>query len=88
MKRLRIITIAAAGAAAVGTVIVFSPSAGATPFGDACVITQGWVATVALANAEECHWQDPDGNEHVISNPLPAKPTLPTVQPAPGRSPS
>ncbi len=45
-----------------------SPSG--TPFGQACVVTHGWDAVVALAQIEECHWQDPDGNEHVIKSSL------------------
>lgn len=53
-----------------------------TTFGQACVITHGWVATIVLANKEECHWQDPDGNEHVISSPLPKK-NLPPVTKVP-----
>jgi hypothetical protein len=52
-------------------------SAAGTTFGQACVITHGWVATVVAAGIEECHWQEKyTGNEHVISNPLPKK-TLP-----------
>jgi hypothetical protein len=51
-------------------------SVSGTTFGQGCVITQGWVATVVTAGIEECHWQDPDGNEHVISSPLPKKPPL------------
>ena len=50
-----------------------------TTFGQACVITQGWVATVVTAGIEECHWQDSDGNEHVISSPLRQRPKLPTT---------
>ena len=49
-------------------------SASGTTFGQGCVITQGWVATIVLAQNEECHWQDPDGNEHVISSPLTKRP--------------
>jgi hypothetical protein len=49
-------------------------SASGTTFGQACVITHGWVATVVTAGIEECHWQEKyTGNEHVISNPLPKK---------------
>lgn len=51
-------------------------SASGTTFGQACVITKGWVATVVTAGIEECHWQDSDGNEHVISSPLPKKPPV------------
>ena len=55
-------------------------SVSGTPFGQGCVITQGWVATVVAAGIEECHWQDPDGNEHVISSPLPKKPVMKVPQ--------
>ena len=55
-------------------------SVSGTTFGQACVITQGWVATIVLANTEECHWQDSDGNEHVISSPLPKKPLVKVPQ--------
>jgi hypothetical protein len=55
-------------------------SVSGTPFGQGCVITQGWVATVVAAGIEECHWQDPDGNEHVISSPLPKKPVVKVPQ--------
>jgi hypothetical protein len=53
-----------------------------TTFGQGCVITQGWVATIVLAQKEECHWQDPDGNEHVISSPLTKKPVVQKLPPA------
>jgi ribosome modulation factor len=57
---------------------------GATPFAQACVITQGWNAVIVGAGKEQCHWQDPDGNEHIISSPLPKKPQVPTkVSPLP-----
>lgn len=55
-------------------------SVSGTTFGQGCVITQGWVATVVAAGIEECHWQDPDGNEHVISSPLPKKPVVKVPQ--------
>jgi hypothetical protein len=56
-------------------------SASGTTFGQGCVITQGWVATIVLAQKEECHWQDPDGNEHVISSPLTKKPVVQKLPP-------
>jgi hypothetical protein len=51
---------------------------GATPFAQACVVTQGWNAVIPAAGIEQCHWQDSDGNEHLISSPLPKKPPLVT----------
>ncbi|WP_319449938.1 MULTISPECIES: hypothetical protein [unclassified Mycobacterium] len=53
---------------------------GATAFAQACVVTQGWNAVIPAAGIEQCHWQDPDGNEHIISSKLPKKPpvALPT----------
>jgi hypothetical protein len=62
-------------------------SASGTNFGQACVVTHGWVATVVTAGIEECYWQEKStGNEHVISNPLPTKkPPVVKVQP-PARS--
>ncbi|MDT5067711.1 MAG: hypothetical protein QOK02_3866 [Mycobacterium sp.] len=53
-------------------------ASGATPFAQACVITQGWNAIIVAANEEQCHWQDPDGNEHIVTSPLPKKPLPPT----------
>jgi hypothetical protein len=47
---------------------------GATPFAQACVVTQGWNAVIPAAGIEQCHWQDSDGNEHIISSKLPKKP--------------
>jgi uncharacterized protein YodC (DUF2158 family) len=44
-----------------------------TTFGQACLVTQGWDAVVVTAGIEECHWQDADGNEHIITSPLPNK---------------
>ena len=60
-------------------------SASGTTFGQACVITHGWVATVVTAGIEECHWQDSDGNEHLIPSPLPKK-KLPPVKTLPQTS--
>jgi hypothetical protein len=60
-------------------------SATGTTFGQACVITKGWIATVPAALIEECHWQDPDGNEHVISSSLKKQPPVRQV-PLPSRS--
>src|SRR4051812_27435574 len=40
-----------------------------TPFGQACVVTQGWDAVITAAGIVQCHWQDADGNEHIISSP-------------------
>jgi hypothetical protein len=53
---------------------------GATPFAQACVVTQGWNAVIPAAGIEQCHWQDPDGNEHIISSKLIKRPpvVLPT----------
>ena len=68
-----------AGAAALG--LLAAPAAQAAPmtFAQACTTTHGWVATVVTAGIEECHWQDSDGNEHVISSPLRQRPKLPTT---------
>jgi hypothetical protein len=44
-----------------------------TSFGQACVVTHGWDAVIPAAGIEQCHWQDADGNEHIISSPLPKK---------------
>lgn len=41
-----------------------------TTFGQACLVTHGWDAVVTQAQIEECHWQDPDGNEHIIKSSL------------------
>jgi hypothetical protein len=49
---------------------------GATPFAQACVVTQGWNAVIPAAGIEQCHWQDSDGNEHIISSKLPKRPPL------------
>jgi uncharacterized protein YodC (DUF2158 family) len=49
---------------------------GNTPFAQACVVTQGWNAIIPAAGIEQCHWQDSDGNEHLISSKLPKKPPL------------
>jgi ribosome modulation factor len=54
---------------------------GATPFAQACVITQGWNAVIVGAGKEQCHWQDPDGNEHIVTSPLPKKPQVPSKVP-------
>jgi len=54
---------------------------GGTPFAQACGITQGWNAVIVAAGIEQCHWQEPDGNEHIISSPLPKKPQPPTKVP-------
>ena len=54
-------------------------ASGATPFAQACVITQGWNAVIVGAGKEQCHWQDPDGNEHIVTSLLPKKP-LPPVK--------
>jgi hypothetical protein len=56
-------------------------ASGATAFAQACVITQGWNAVIPAAGIEQCHWQDSDGNEHLISSNLPKKPPLPTKVP-------
>jgi hypothetical protein len=56
-------------------------ASGATAFAQACVITQGWNAVIPAAGIEQCHWQDPDGNEHLVSSALPKKPPLPTKVP-------
>jgi hypothetical protein len=53
-------------------------ASGVTAFAQACVITQGWNAVIPAAGIEQCHWQDPDGNEHLISSKLPKKSPLPT----------
>jgi hypothetical protein len=55
-------------------------ASGATAFAQACVVTQGWNAVIPAAGIEQCHWQDSDGNEHIISSKLPKKPPfeLPT----------
>jgi hypothetical protein len=70
MRRSHLLSFGAAGAIAFSTLIVTAPGAGATPFGDACPIVGGWLAEVPTAFLEECHWQDPDGNEHMITNPM------------------
>ncbi|MDT5075946.1 MAG: hypothetical protein QOJ80_583 [Mycobacterium sp.] len=49
---------------------------GVTAFAQACVVTQGWNAVIPAAGIEQCHWQDSDGNEHIISSKLPKKPPL------------
>ena len=56
-------------------------ASGVTAFAQACVITQGWNAVIPAAGIEQCHWQDPDGNEHLISSPLPKKPQTPSKVP-------
>jgi hypothetical protein len=84
MRGFRFCSRAAVGALTFSTLILTAPVAGATPFGEACGITYGWLAVVQAAGTEECHWQEPDGNEHIITNPLPTKPPLaPPVAPPP-----
>jgi len=56
-------------------------ASGVTAFAQACVITQGWNAVIPAAGIEQCHWQDSDGNEHIVSSPLPKKPQPPTKVP-------
>jgi len=56
-------------------------TSGVTAFAQACVITQGWNAVIPAAGIEQCHWQDSDGNEHIVSSPLPKKPQPPTKVP-------
>jgi uncharacterized protein YodC (DUF2158 family) len=66
----------------IGAPAVSAP--GNTAFAQACVITQGWNAVIPAAGIEQCHWQDSDGNEHIVNSNLPKKPTLPTkVTPLP-----
>ena len=61
-------------------------TASGSTFGQACIVTHGWIAQVPAAGIEQCHWQDHNtGDEHIVSNPLPKKPTVPKVTP-PSRS--
>ena len=74
-----------AGAVAIGALAIApaAHAAGPMTFEQACLITKGRIPKIPAAGIEECHWQDPDGNEHVISNPLPIKkvPVGPVTQP-------
>jgi hypothetical protein len=65
----------AAGALAFGALFLTAPGASAMTFQEACGITRGWYVVVATAGIEECHWQEPDGNEWMRTNPLPPPPT-------------
>jgi hypothetical protein len=77
--RSRSRTVVAAGALAVGVIVLTAPAAAATPFSDACMITHGnRTYVIQETQTEYCVWQDDlTGNEWQKSNPLPPNPKNP-----------
>jgi hypothetical protein len=88
MRRFRLCSLTAAGALAVGTLLLSAPAATATPFGDGCTATHGVDSQNTIAWTEVCTWQVAGGPRTItVAMPGP-RPPLPTMAPLPGGPPS